>query len=88
AANWQKSIGEQAWVAMFNQALTSWNFWRRLDFPVLTAPASAITNAGGKVPVRMAYPVLEQQANATNWKAASTAIGGDLLTTKLFWDKF
>ncbi|MBF4517690.1 SusD/RagB family nutrient-binding outer membrane lipoprotein [Flavobacterium sp. ANB] len=88
AANWKKSIGEQAWVAMFNQALTGWNFWRRLDFPVLLAPSTAITNAGGKVPVRMAYPVLEQQANSTNWKAASDAIGGDLLTTKLFWDKF
>ncbi len=88
AVNWKKSIGEQAWVAMYNQPLTSWNFWRRLDFPVLLAPASAITNAGGKVPVRMTYPVLEQQVNNTNWKAASTAIGGDLLTTKLFWDKF
>jgi hypothetical protein len=88
AANWKKSIGEQAWVAMFNQGLTSWNFWRRLDFPVLTAPTTAIINAGGKVPVRMAYPALEQQVNNSNWKAASTAIGGDLLTTKLFWDKF
>lgn len=88
AANWKQSIGEQAWVAMFNQGLTSWNFWRRLDFPVLLAPPTAINNAGGKVPVRMAYPVLEQQANNSNWKAASTAIGGDLLTTKIFWDKF
>ncbi len=88
ATNWKKSIGEQAWVAMYNQALTSWNFWRRLDFPVLLAPPTAINNAGGKVPVRMAYPVLEQQTNNTNYKAASTAIGGDLLTTKLFWDKF
>jgi len=88
ASNWKKSIGEQAWVAMYNQGLTSWNFWRRLDFPVLAAPASAIENAGGKVPVRMTYPVLEQQVNNTNWKAASDAIGGDLLTTKLFWDKF
>lgn len=87
AANWKKSIGEQAWVAMYNQALTSWNFYRRLDFPVLLAPPTAIINAGGKVPVRMAYPVLEQQVNSTNWQAASTAIGGDLLTTKLFWDK-
>ncbi|OUD37587.1 SusD/RagB family nutrient-binding outer membrane lipoprotein [Flavobacterium sp. FPG59] len=88
AANWKKSIGEQAWVAMYNQPLTSWNFWRRLDFPVLNAPATAINNAGGKVPVRLAYPVLEQQVNNSNYKAASTAIGGDLLTTKLFWDKF
>lgn len=88
AVNWKKSIGEQAWVAMYNQALTSWNFWRRLDFPVLAPAASAIENAGGKVPVRMAYPVLEQQVNNSNWKIASDAIGGDLLTTKLFWDKF
>jgi hypothetical protein len=86
-ANWKKSIGEQAWVAMYNQAITSWNFYRRLDFPVLLAPSTAIEIAGGKVPVRMAYPVLEQQVNSTNWKAASTAIGGDLMTTKLFWDK-
>jgi hypothetical protein len=88
ATNWKKSIGEQAWVAMYNQGLTSWNFYRRLDFPVLQAPATAINNAGGKVPVRMAYPVLEQQVNNTNYTAASTAIGGDLLTTKIFWDKF
>jgi hypothetical protein len=88
AVNWKKSIGEQAWVAFFNQGTTSWNFWRRLDYPVLAAPATAIENAGGKVPVRMTYPVLEQQVNNTNWKAASTAIGGDLLTTKVFWDKF
>lgn len=88
ASNWKKSIGEQAWVAMFNQGLTSWNFWRRLDFPILLAPSTAITNAGGKVPVRMAYPVLEQQVNNTNYTTASSAIGGDKLTTKLFWDKF
>jgi hypothetical protein len=88
ATNWKKSLGEQAWVAMYNQGLTSWNFYRRLDFPVLLAPPTAINNAGGKVPVRMAYPVLEQQVNNTNYKAASTAIGGDLLTTKIFWDKF
>jgi hypothetical protein len=87
AGNWQKSIGEQAWVAFYNQGVTSWNFWRRLDFPVLTAPATAIENAGGKVPVRMTYPVLEQQVNNSNWKVASDAIGGDLLTTKVFWDK-
>ncbi|NRT15043.1 hypothetical protein HNP99_001390 [Flavobacterium sp. 28A] len=87
-ANWKKSIGEQAWVAMYNQALTSWNFWRRLDFPVLLAPSTAITNAAGKVPVRMSYPVLEQQVNNTNYTVASDAIGGDLLTTKIFWDKF
>jgi hypothetical protein len=88
AVNWKKSIGEQAWVAMYNQANTAWNFYRRLDFPVLTAPSNAIANAGGKVPVRMQYPTKESATNPSNWASASSAIGGDLLTTKIFWDKF
>ena len=88
ALNWKKSIGEQAWVAMINQPLTSWNFYRRLDFPALLPSTSAVSIAGGKVPVRLTYPVKETTTNPTNWAAAGSAIGGDLLTTKIFWDKF
>ncbi|WP_374464597.1 SusD/RagB family nutrient-binding outer membrane lipoprotein [Chryseobacterium sp.] len=86
AANWKKSIGEQAWVAMYNQSVTSWNFYRRLDYPQLVAPATAIPNAGGRVPVRLQYPAAEATTNGTNYAAASAAIGGDKLTTKIFWD--
>ncbi|MBK1897991.1 SusD/RagB family nutrient-binding outer membrane lipoprotein [Chryseobacterium paridis] len=88
ASNWKKSIGEQAWVALYNQAVTSWNFYRRLDYPLLVAPTTAIPNANGKVPVRLQYPAAEATTNGTNYAAASAAIGGDRLTTKLFWDKF
>lgn len=87
SANWKKSIGEQAWVAMYDQALTSWNFYRRLDYPQLVAPSTAIPIAEGKVPVRLQYPQNEASTNGTNYAAASTAIGGDKLTTKVFWDK-
>ncbi|HCN51436.1 MAG TPA: SusD/RagB family nutrient-binding outer membrane lipoprotein [Chryseobacterium sp.] len=86
AANWKKSIGEQAWVAMYNQPVVSWNFYRRLDYPALQAPSTAIANADGKVPVRLQYPGLEATTNGTNYAKASTAIGGDKLTTKVFWD--
>ncbi|MET3036597.1 SusD/RagB family nutrient-binding outer membrane lipoprotein [Chryseobacterium sp. NRRL B-14859] len=86
AANWKKSIGEQAWVAMYNQPVTSWNFYRRLDYPILQAPPTAIANAGGKVPVRLQYPTLEATTNGTNYAKAAAAIGGDKLTTKVFWD--
>jgi len=86
-ANWKKSIGEQAWVAMYNQGLVSWNFYRRLDYPVLLAAAGAIGAAEGKVPVRLQYAPKEQNVNSTNWSAASNAIGGDKLTTRIFWDK-
>ncbi|WP_312901841.1 SusD/RagB family nutrient-binding outer membrane lipoprotein [Chryseobacterium taichungense] len=87
-SNWKKSIGEQAWVAMFNQGLQGWNFYRRLDYPQLAAPPTAIQNAEGKVPVRLQYPALEATTNSTNYAAAGSAIGGDKLTTKIFWDKF
>lgn len=88
ASNWKKSIGEQAWVAMYNQPLTSWNFWRRLDYPLLSPAVFAVPAAGGKVPVRMVYSNREASTNGANVATAAAAIGGDKLTTKLFWDKF
>ncbi|WP_374174057.1 SusD/RagB family nutrient-binding outer membrane lipoprotein [Flavobacterium tructae] len=84
---WQQKVGEQAWYALFNRGFEGWTSTRRLDFPVLTAPASADAAAEGKVPSRMAYPIREQTLNATNYNAASTSIGGDKLSTKIFWDK-
>jgi hypothetical protein len=79
-------IAEQVWIAMFNRGFESWTTWRRLDYPVLTAP-NAVTAAEGKVPVRVTYPVPEQTLNGANWTEAVAAIGGDKLSTKLFWDK-
>ncbi|SMP17286.1 SusD/RagB family nutrient-binding outer membrane lipoprotein [Chryseobacterium profundimaris] len=85
STNWKQSIGQQAWIAMFNRGFESWNFYRRLDYPVLTAP-NAVAAAEGKVPTRLTYPINEQTVNGTNWSQASSAIGGDKLTTKVFWD--
>jgi hypothetical protein len=45
-------------------------------------------NALSDFPVRFTYPILEQNINSSNYDAASTAIGGDRVTTKLFWDKY
>ncbi|WP_418123869.1 SusD/RagB family nutrient-binding outer membrane lipoprotein [Chryseobacterium sp. PTM-20240506] len=84
--NWKKSIGEQAWIALYNHPVVAWNFYRRLDYPALQAPPTAINNAEGKVPVRLQYPSLEATTNGTNYSKAATAIGGDKLTTKIFWD--
>lgn len=85
AVNWKKSIGEQAWVAMFNKGFQAWNFTRRLDFPVFTNPAGSLVEG---VPVRMFYSDQEYLLNAANVKAAAQKIGGDKVTTKIFWDKF
>ena len=83
---WQEKIGKQAWYALFNRGFEGWTSTRRLNFPALTAPANADPASGGQIPSRMSYPIREQTLNPTNYNAASTAIGGDKLSTKIFWD--
>jgi hypothetical protein len=77
-------IGYQYWVALYNQPVEAWTQWRRMDTPVLPLASQAVTPV---IPVRFTYPVVEQNLNGDNYKAAATAIGGDVVGTKLFWDK-
>ncbi|RXM56775.1 SusD/RagB family nutrient-binding outer membrane lipoprotein, partial [Chryseobacterium sp. CH1] len=60
-----KSVGEQAWIAMFNKGFQAWNFARRLDFPVFQNPGGSVVES---VPVRMRYSDQEYLLNAANWK--------------------
>lgn len=85
--SFKEKIGRQAWIAFFNRPMESWNSYRRLDFPVLVAPANAVTAAEGEIPKRYTYPINEQTVNNANWAAASDAIGGNKLKTHVFWDK-
>nr|WP_319398547.1 SusD/RagB family nutrient-binding outer membrane lipoprotein [uncultured Carboxylicivirga sp.] len=39
------------------------------------------------IPTRARYPLVEQNINEINWDAASTAIGGDEMDTKLWFQK-
>ena len=82
AANWKKSIGMQAWFAMYNNGIQAWYYFRRLDYPQLTAPG----NAEGLV-YRITYSNNEYSTNNANVTAAASAIGGDKYTTRVFWDK-
>jgi hypothetical protein len=82
AANWKKSIGAQKWIALYNQPVEGWKEWRRLDFPVLKKPAQAQS----EMPLRFPYPFTEQNLNSANYEAASAAMGGDVVTSKIFWD--
>ena len=80
---YKEKIGVQKWLALYNRGFEAWTEWRRLDAPVLVAPANALS----VIPVRFTYPVQEQNLNGTNYASAATAIGGDKVDTKLFWDK-
>lgn len=85
SGTWKQKIGIQKWIALFKQGAEAWTEYRRLDYPVLYAPDGAFINT---VPVRATYPISEQTLNGANYESASATIGGDFMTTKLFWDKF
>ena len=82
--NYKQKIGEQKWIALYNRGWDAWVEWRRLDYPVLMKPVGALTD----FPMRFTYNVDEQNLNKANYDEAAAAIGGDVVTTKLFWDKF
>ncbi len=82
---YKQKIGTQKWLGLFDRGVEGWAEWRRLDFPILTVPPG-LTYAD--IPVRMPYPFNENKMNKVNYEAASAAIGGDEVSTKLFWDLF
>lgn len=84
AANAIESIAIQKYIALFDQGLQAWFEWRRLDYPVLT-PAAAGVN-GGKIPVRVPYPLDETTRNAANLSDAISSQGADNLNTHVWWD--
>ncbi|MEO5682142.1 MAG: SusD/RagB family nutrient-binding outer membrane lipoprotein [Chitinophagaceae bacterium] len=84
AGTYKQKIGTQKWIALYNRGWDAWIEQRRLDYPVLPKPS----NAASDYPVRFTYPINEQNVNTVNYTAAATAIGGDDVVIKLFWDKF
>jgi hypothetical protein len=82
SGTWRAKIGLQFWIAMYNRGFEGWSVYRKYDAPLLNIAAGS----GLPVPTRYTYPVSEQTLNGVNYQSASSSIGGDLLTTKLFWD--
>ncbi len=80
--DWKEKIGVQKWIGLYNRGFAAWNSWKLLDQPVLPAPADPVSDT----PVRYTFPIGEQTLNGDSYNAAATAIGGDAVTTKLFWD--
>ena len=82
--DYRQKIGTQKYYALYDNPVEAYKEVRRLDFPRITAPASAIS----AFPVRLPYPTTEKNLNAASNSAAATAMGGDVVTSKIFWDKF
>lgn len=81
---WQQKIGTQLWLALYNQGLEGWSTWRRMGYPAFNAPP---TMTVADIPVRMTYPLRELTLNGDSYSAAASKIGGDLVTTRVFWNQ-
>ncbi|WP_432714367.1 SusD/RagB family nutrient-binding outer membrane lipoprotein [Pedobacter sp.] len=84
AGDYKQKIGEQKYIALYNRGNDAWTEWRRLDYPRLTPAANALS----VIPLRLTYPTSERTLNSANVESAAASIGGDEVSTKIFWDKF
>ncbi len=82
APTWQEKIGVQKWFALYGKGFEAWSSWRKLGFPVMNTPAIS----GLPVPRRYIYPNDEPDVNGPNYRDAANAMGGDLLSSRVFWD--
>jgi len=82
AAHWNESIGVQKWISLFGRGFEAWASWKNLDYPEMNRPAVSEL----PVPRRYIYPNTESAINTSNYEAASSAMGGDALDSRVFWD--
>jgi len=80
--DWKQKIGLQKWLALYNRGFEAWTSYRMYDYPVLPIAVQAQI----PTPTRYTYPVTEYSLNGASVEAAGSAIGGDALDTKVFWD--
>ncbi|UOR06103.1 SusD/RagB family nutrient-binding outer membrane lipoprotein [Hymenobacter aerilatus] len=85
-----KQINEQYWLetsTTFN-FIEGWFNWRRSGYPVLTPvnyPGN-VTNA--TIPRRLPYPAAEISNNPAGYRSGVASLnGGDLLTSRVWWDR-
>jgi hypothetical protein len=79
-------INTQYWIINIRNGTEAFANFRRSGFPALTPnPIVGVLGSPG-FPRRLSYPDAEASANTANYNAAATAIGGDKLTSRVFWD--
>ena len=76
---------------MYNRGFEGWFVYRKYtnhfgDGTSATDVFQVPLDTENPIPTRFTYPVNEQTLNETNYDAASSAIGGDSQTTRIFWD--
>ena len=87
----EQNLAHQFWLAMYNRGFEGWFVYRKYtnhfgDGTSATDVFQVPADTENPIPTRFTYPVNEQTLNETNYDAASSAIGGDTQTTRIFWD--
>ncbi|KAA6322335.1 hypothetical protein EZS27_028110 [termite gut metagenome] len=83
-AKWQELIATQEWLAFYTRGLEGYTTWRRLDYPRFNV--AELISTESDIPTRFTFPVNEQTLNKLKYDEAVKLIGGDLPTTRIFWD--
>jgi len=91
AADAEKLINTQYWIANFLNSPEAWANLRRSGYPALSRNAfnNDLLQYGGDGYVhRFTYPDAELSKNKVNYNNAVAALGGvDYLVSRVFWDK-
>jgi hypothetical protein len=78
-------INTQYWIVNLRNGTEAFANFKRIGFPALS-PNLYNNNLNGGFVRRMSYPNVEASSNAQNYSKASSAIGGDNLLSRVFWD--
>jgi hypothetical protein len=89
ATNALELINTQYWLVNFRNGTEAFANFRRSGFPNLSRNDfndNLLANGGDGFAHRMTYPDREASANADNYASAASAMGGDNLVSRVFWD--
>jgi len=80
-------INTQYWLCTIMDEYEAWANWRRTGYPVLVPTNYPGNVTGGTIPRRLEYPASEKVTNGASYNAAVARLtGGDLLTSRMWWD--
>jgi hypothetical protein len=81
-------INTQFWLCTVMNEYEAWCNWRRTGYPAFVPTNYTGNVTGGTIPRRLEYPTSEKVTNGVNYSAAVARLqGGDLLTSRMWWDK-
>ncbi|RYY28164.1 MAG: SusD/RagB family nutrient-binding outer membrane lipoprotein [Chitinophagaceae bacterium] len=80
-----KQINTQYWIVNIRNGTEAFANFRRSGYPEL-APNLFNDKLNGGFARRLSYPNVEASSNTANYNDAATAMGGDKITSRVFWD--